>query len=81
MDDTEWLQLLSLCSSVQMLIIPEPFAGHISRALKDFAAGMMAAEVLPALENLCLKGQSVSSVDKFIAAHQDSDRPVAIFNV
>ena len=66
---------------MQTLIVHEPFAGHVSHALEDFAAGMMAAEVLPALENLCLKGQSVSSVDKFIAARRDSGHPVAILNV
>ena len=77
--DIEWLQLLSLFSSVLTLNVCVFYSGHISRTLEGIA-GMMATEVLPALHTLYLTGQSVSSVEKFIAARRDSDRPVTTFN-
>ena len=80
MDDIEWLQLLNLFSSIETLFVGEKFARHVSRALEGIADGMMATEMLPALDILCLEGQSVSSVDKFIAARRNSGRPVAIIN-
>ena len=36
----------------------------------------METDVLPALEMLCLEGQPVSSVHKFIAARSESGHPV-----
>ena len=75
MDDIEWLQFLRPFSSVQTLIVSGPFSGHVSRALEDSSGGM-GAEVLPALEMLCLEGQPVSSFHKFIAARSESGRPV-----
>ena len=80
MDDIEWQQLLSLFSSVRTLFVSDQFARHISRALEVIADRMMTTEVLPALDLLYLEGQSVSSVDKFIAARSDSGRPVTIVN-
>ena len=77
--DIEWLQLLSLFSSVLTLNVCVFYSGHISRTLEGIS-GMMATEVLPALHTLYLTGQSVSSVEKFIAARRDSDRPVTTFN-
>ena len=41
---------------------------------------MIATEVLPALDVLYLKGEPVSSVDKFIAFRRDSGRPVIFIN-
>ena len=63
-----------------MLIICKQLARHVSCALKAIADGMMAIEVLPAIDMLCLEGQSVASVVRFITAHQDSDRPVIIID-
>ena len=77
-DDIDWLQFLSLFSSVQRLGVATTFSGHISRALEVIADRMMATEVLPALDTLTLQGQSVSSVDKFITARRDSGRPVTV---
>ena len=57
----------------------QEFAGHISRALEDIA-GVMATEVLPALDMLCLEDQPVSSDHKFIAARWESGRPVTTVN-
>ena len=79
-DDVEWLQLLNLFSSVQTLIVRKQSARQISSALEVIANGVMATEVLPALDMLCLEGQLASTVDKFIAARRDSGRPVAIVN-
>ena len=79
-DDVEWLQLLNLFSSVRTLFVGEEFARHVSHALEVIADGMMATEVLPALDILCLEGQSVSSVDKFVAARRDSGLPMTIVN-
>ena len=78
-DDLEWLQLLSLFSSVQVLIVDMHYSGHVSRILEG-VAGMTAIEVLPALDTLSLIGQSLPSVEKFIAARRDSGRPVATVN-
>ena len=81
MDDIEWLQLLRSFSSVQTLIVSGPFSGHVSRALEDWDThGGMGTEVLPALKMLCLEGQPVSSIHKFIAARSESGRPVTTIN-
>ena len=80
MDDVEWLRLFDLFSSIRTLSVPKDFAEHVSRLLEVVADGMMATEVLPALDMLYLGGQSVSSVDKFIAARRDSGRPVTLTN-
>ena len=75
--DIEWLQLLRSLASVQTLIVSGPFTGHLSRALDDSdTPGGMETDVLPALEMLCLEGQPVSSVHKFIAARSESGHPV-----
>jgi len=79
MDDIEWLQLLRPFSSIQTLFVSSNFARHISRALEDIAV-VMATEVLPALDMLCLEDQPVSSDHKFIAARWESGRPVTTVN-
>lgn len=78
-DNIGWLRLLSLFSSVRTLFVPNRFAGHVAQALEG-TAGMIGTEVLPALDMLCLKGESVSSVEKFIALRRDSIRPVIFIN-
>jgi hypothetical protein len=55
--------------------VSKKFSGHISRALEDIPE-VMATEVLPALDMLCLEDQPVSSVHKFITARSESGRPV-----
>ena len=80
-DNLEWLQLLSLFSSVQTLFVRKEFARHVSRAPEDIADRMIAIDVLPALDVLWLEEQSVSSVNKFIAARRNSGRPVTIVNM
>jgi hypothetical protein len=75
MDDIEWLELLRPFSSVRTPFVSRDFAGHVSHALEDIPE-VMASEVLPALEMLCLTDQPVSSVHKFVAARWESGRPV-----
>jgi hypothetical protein len=76
-DEIEWLDFLYPFSSVQTMVVSSQCAGHISRALEDIA-GLMAAEILPALDLLCLEGQPLSSVDNFIAVRLDSGHPVTV---
>ena len=78
-DDIEWLQLLSLFSSAQELGVAWCYSGYVSRTLEGLS-GTMATEVLPALHTLSLTGQSVSSIENFIAGRRDSDHPVTTFN-
>jgi hypothetical protein len=77
MDDIEWLQLLLPFSSVKTLFVSREFAGHISRSL-EYIAAVMATEVLPALEMLCLEDHTVSSIHEFIAIRRESGHPVTI---
>ena len=79
-DDIEWLQLLNLFSSVRTLFLGEQLAWHVSHALQVIDDGMMATELLPALDTLCVEGQFASSVEKFIAARRDSGRSVTFVN-
>jgi hypothetical protein len=75
MDDIEWRDLLRPFSSVQTLFVSREFAGHVSHSLNDTPV-VMVTELFPALEMLCLEGQPVSSVHKFITARSESGLPV-----
>ena len=75
-DDIEWLQLLRPFPSAQTLIVSGSFAGHVSHTLEASVIPGVVTEVLPVLEMLCLEGQHVSSVHKFIAARSESNHPV-----
>ncbi|KAF8258104.1 hypothetical protein EI94DRAFT_1816081 [Lactarius quietus] len=76
LEDIEWVQLLSRFSSVQTLFVSTQISGHVSRALEDIVGVIFPAEVLPALDMLCLEGQPESSIDKFISVCRDSGRSV-----
>jgi hypothetical protein len=78
-DDIDWLQLLRPFSSVQTLFVSREFARHVSRALEGIPV-VMATELLPALDMLCLEDQPVSYAHKFIAARWESGRPVTTVN-
>jgi hypothetical protein len=79
MDDIDWLQLLRPFSSVQTLFVSKEFAGQVSRSLDDIPE-VMATELLPALDMLCLEDQPVSSAHMFIATRGESGRPVTTVN-
>jgi hypothetical protein len=78
-DDIDWLQLLRPFSSVQTLFVSREFARHVSRALEGIPV-VMAIDLLPALDMLCLEDQPVSYAHKFIAARWESGRPVTTVN-
>ena len=75
MDDIGWVQLLRSFSSVQTLFVSRELAGHVSRSLENTAA-TIAAEVLPALDMVCLEGQPMTFAHKFISARWESGHSV-----
>ena len=77
--DIEWLPLLRPFSSVKTLFVSYQFAEDISRTLEDIAE-VTVAEVLPALELLCLEDQPLSTINQFITVRRDSGHPVTIVN-
>ena len=79
MDDIEWLELLRPFSSIQTLFVSREFAGHVSRALEN-ATSVMATTFLPALDMLCLEGQPVPPLHRFIASRRESANPVITVN-
>lgn len=62
-----------------MLHVSQYLAGKIALALEDIA-GETASEILPDLDLICLDGQPVSRVEKFLAARQLSGHPVAVID-
>jgi hypothetical protein len=78
-DDVEWQLLLRQFSDARTLCLSQELAGHVALALEDIA-GETVAEVLPFLDLIYLEGQPASSVEKFVAARQLSDRPVAVID-
>jgi hypothetical protein len=77
MDDIEWPQLLRPFSSVKTMLVCKEYAGIVSCALEHIS-GVMATEVLPALDMLCLEDQPASSVDNFVAVRRDAGLPVTV---
>jgi hypothetical protein len=76
-DDVEWQHLLHQFSAVQTLHVHRKLAAHVARALED-TTGQMVAEVLPSLDLIYLADRPASSIEKFVAARQLSDRPVTV---
>jgi hypothetical protein len=79
-NDVEWRFFLLQFSTVRTRPTCRQLAWHVALALETLAlediTGEMVSEVMPGLELICLEGQPASHVEKFIAAHQLSDRPV-----
>ncbi|KAH8983165.1 hypothetical protein EDB86DRAFT_2834056 [Lactarius hatsudake] len=71
----QWLELLRPFTAVKALSVQAKLSRSVALALKD-VTGARAAEVLPALELLCLKNRSVTHVKEFVAARQNMGRPV-----
>ncbi len=78
-DGIRWLELFHPFTAVKVLSVDDQLSLHIPLALKN-VTGERAAEVLPALELLCLDNESVTSVKKFVAARQSVGRPVTVLN-
>jgi len=76
-DGLDWLNFLRQFSAVQFLYVSQRLAGHVALALEAVTVEM-AAEVLPALDLICLESHVASSVEKFVAARQLSGRPVTV---
>ncbi|KAH9172988.1 hypothetical protein EDB89DRAFT_1962066 [Lactarius sanguifluus] len=78
-DDIEWLQLLRTLTAVKVLSVQDELSHHVALALEHIT-WERAAEVLPALELLCLQDWPVASVEKFVAARRNVGRPVTFVN-
>ena len=74
-----WMRILRRFTAVETLLVPPPLAGYIAGALEDeYVAGDMGSDLWPALRLLCLEGQPLERVEKFISARQLSARPVTV---
>jgi hypothetical protein len=73
-----WLEIFCPFTAVKGLIVDDFLSSHISFAL-EMVTEERVAEVLPALELLCLKGDSVS-LEAFLAARQNLGRPVTVID-
>ena len=76
-DDVEWLHLFQQFSAVQSLEVSQELAVCVALVLEGIT-GEMVTEVLPSLNLIYLAGRSASSVEKFVAARELSDRPVTV---
>ncbi len=74
-----WLELFHPFTAVKALSVEDRLSDHVILALKD-VTGARAAEVLPALELLCLEKRPVASVKEFVAARQNVGRPVTFIS-
>jgi hypothetical protein len=77
--EVEWLHLLHQFSTVRTLDVSQEFAVDVAYDLEDIT-GEMVTEVLPSLDLIYLAGHSASSVEMFVAARRQSDRPVTVVN-
>jgi hypothetical protein len=80
-DEILWLQLLRPFTAVKALSIQNGLTRHVAFALQN-VTGKRAAEVLPALELLCLQNFSgpMAYVEKFVEARRNVGRPVTFIN-
>ena len=79
MDDAEWLELVRLFTAVKTLHVSEKLAGYVARGLEGVTEET-ATEILPALQSLCLEGEPLTSVGRFVAIRQLSGVPVTILD-
>jgi hypothetical protein len=80
-DEILWLQLLRPFTAVKTLSIQNGLTRHVAFALQN-VTGERAAEVLPALELLCLQNFSgpMAYVEKFVEARRNVGLPVTFIN-
>ena len=78
-DDILWLQLLRPFTAVKALTVQAELSHHVALALK-YVTGEKAAEVLPALESLCLQGWPMVYLEKFLAARRTVGLPVTLID-
>ena len=78
-ENRQWLELLRPFMAVKNLYLFENFASHIAPALQELVEGRT-TEVLPALQNIYLKGLESSrsvqeNIGRFFAARQVANHP------
>jgi hypothetical protein len=81
-ENTPWLQLLLLFTTVKNLYLSKEFEIGIAAALQELV-GDRITEVLPCLENIFVKGLEPSGpfqekIGWFVTTRQLSDHPIAI---
>jgi hypothetical protein len=76
-DDSEWLALLRPFTAVATLHVSWKLAEHVACGLEGITEET-AAEMLPALQSLCLEGAPSTSTKRFALIRQLSGRPVNI---
>jgi hypothetical protein len=83
--NTQWMELLRPFFAVKGLVLDGPFVLSVASALQELV-GERATEILPALQNIFLKGFQSSGapapegITKFIAARELSGRPVIVYH-
>ncbi|KAI9435980.1 hypothetical protein H4582DRAFT_2079110 [Lactarius indigo] len=75
----ELLLLLHRFSAVRTLHMCRVFTEYIALTLEDIT-GDMVTKVLPVLDLVYLDGQPASSIERFLAARQLSDRPITVID-
>jgi hypothetical protein len=75
----EWLELLYPFTTVKALIVQEEISQRVAIALRSVTLAR-AAEVLPALEILCLENRRVTSVKEFVDARRIVCLPVTFIS-
>ena len=81
-ENRQWLELFRSFMAVKNLYLSENSASHIAPALQELVEGRT-TEVLPALQNIFMKGLESSgsvqeSIGQFVAARQVANRPIRI---
>jgi hypothetical protein len=81
-ENSQWLELLHPFTGVKGLYISEELVPHIAPALEELV-GERVTEVLPALETLFLEetppsGPVEEAIEKFVAARQLANNPIAV---
>jgi hypothetical protein len=82
---TQWMELLHPFIAVKDLVLDQPVVLSVASALQELV-GERVTEILPALQNIFLKGFQSSGapapegITKFIAALQLSGRPVIVYH-
>jgi len=80
-DEILWLQLLRPFTTVKVLSVQNALSHYVAFSLQN-VTGERAAEVLPALELLCLQNfsQPMAYVEDFVEARRNVGRPVTFIN-
>ncbi len=78
--EIRWLELLRPFTAVKVLSVLDDLSYYVALAFRR-VIGEEAAEVLPALELLFLENEPVTSVMEFVAARQNTGRPLTFINM